>query len=186
MKKLLLTSLIVGAFLVAEQTEAQVRVNLNVNIGPRPAWGLPGTYAGDYYYLPEIDTYYDIPRGQFIYFNGGNWVFAAELPYMYRSYDLYRGYKVVINEPRPYLHCDVYRNRYSNYYNNYRRQVIYTPQPVYPRNRYEIDRYNSGSRGYYRDRDDERRGGRDDDDRFERGRGNGWGNGHDRGRHGRG
>lgn len=183
MKKLLLTAVIVGAFLFTQETTAQVRVNLNVNIGNRPAWGLPGTYAGDYYYLPEIDTYYDIPRRQFIYLNGGNWVFAAELPSIYRGYDLHRGYKVVINEPRPYLHYEVYRNRYGNYYNNYRRQVIYVPQPAYPSNRYEIDRYHSGNRDY-RGRDDDRR--RDRDDRYDRGRGNGRDNDHDRGRRGRG
>jgi hypothetical protein len=190
MKKLLLTAMMVGAFLATQETNAQVRVNLNVNIGNRPAWGIPGAYAGDYYYLPEIDTYYDIPRRQFIYFDAGNWVFAAELPYSYRGYDLYRGYKVVINEPRPYLRCDVYRTRYNQYYNTYRRPGVVVQRPVYPPDRYEIDRYHSGSRDY-RGRDDDRRRDyyRDDrDDRNDRGRGNGNGRDrdHDRGRRGRG
>lgn len=186
MKKLLLTSLILVATLATQETNAQVRVNLNVNIG-RPAWGLPGNYTGDYYYLPEIDTYYDIPRRQFIYFDAGNWVFAAELPYSYRGYDLYRGYKVVINEPRPYLHCDVYRTRYNPYYNTYRRPAVVVQRPVYPPVRYEIDRYHSGGRNY-RIRDDDRR--RDDyrDDHDDRGRGNGRDRDrdHDRGKRGRG
>jgi hypothetical protein len=51
-------------------------------------------------------------------------VFASSLPYAYRNYDLNRGYKVVVNEPRPYLRGNVYRTKYSNYYNNYQRQNI--------------------------------------------------------------
>jgi hypothetical protein len=129
MKKFLLTATVVmGALLFNSETKAQVRIGVNVNIGTRPSWGLPGNYAGDYYYMPEIDTYYDIPHRQFIYLQGRNWVFANELPYMYRGYDLNRGYKVMINEPRPYLRGDVYRSRYSNYYDNYQRRNVGTQQ----------------------------------------------------------
>lgn len=64
----------------------------------------------DYYYLPDIQAYYYVPQRQFIYQEGGRWVFAASLPDRCRSYDLYRGYKVVVNEPRPYLRNDVYRD----------------------------------------------------------------------------
>jgi hypothetical protein len=134
-----------------------VRIGVNLNIGTRPSWGLPGNYAGDYYYMPEIDTYYDIPHRQFIYLQGRNWVFANELPYMYRGYDLNRGYKVLINEPRPYLRGNVYRARYNNYYDNYHRRMV-------TQGRYDNDRNNNGR-----------------DDRFEKGRGNDR-NDHDRGR----
>ncbi len=120
MKKILLTTaMVIGAFLFMNETKAQVRLGLNINIGARPNWGLTGNYTGDYYYFPEIDTYYDIPNRQFIYLDNDQWVFASELPYAYRDYDLYNGYKVVVNESRPYLHADVYRNRYINYYNTY-------------------------------------------------------------------
>lgn len=120
MKKVLLTAFVVGAFLISNRSEAQLRVNVNLNIG-RPSWGMTNNpynnQVGDYYYLPEIDSYYDIPRRQFIYFDRGQWLYSNELPYMYRGYDLARGYKVVVNERRPYMHADVYRQRYSNYYN---------------------------------------------------------------------
>ncbi len=169
MKKLVFTTAILAVLAGFTETKAQLRVNLNVNIG-RPAWGLPGNYAGGYYYLPEIDTYYDIAARQFIYFDGRDWAFSYELPYMFRDYDLYRGFKVVINEPRPYLHCDVYRNRYITYYNSYRRPAA----PVY---RYDNDRFYHGrdndrfAKRY--DRDDRR--GYDRDDDHDRGHGNAWG-----------
>lgn len=139
MKKLMLTAMVGTAFLFTTQkTEAQVRVNLNVNLG-RPSWGLPGNSAGNYYYLPEIDSYYDIPRRGFVYFDGRGWVYNQELPYQYRDYNLFSGYKVIVNEPRPYLRADVYRHKYYKYYNTYRR-------PVYSGRGY--DRYD------YIDRDD--------------------------------
>ncbi|MCW3088678.1 MAG: hypothetical protein JWQ78_2064 [Sediminibacterium sp.] len=130
------------AFLFATQTEAQVILNMNENV-VRPSWGVPGNYAGDYYYLPEIDSYYDIPHRQFIYFDGRGWVNASQLPYQYRDYDLFGGYKVVVNEPRPYMRADVYRKKYNRYYNTYRR-------PAYGNNRndrndrYDNDKYSRG------------------------------------------
>ena len=189
MKKLLLTTaMVMGAFLFMNETKAQVRFNLNVNLGIRPNWGLAGNYTGDYYYLPEIDTYYDIPHRQFIYFDGGDWIYANELPYIYRDYDLYRGYKVIVNEPRPFLNASVYRDRYRNYYNTYRQPVIVAQRQG----------------GYYDNRSDNRYYGNRDNDRYynrgrefdrddrnrsnERGRENERGRDNDRGgnRHGRG
>lgn len=174
MKKLLFATALFAVCTGITETKAQVRVNLNVNIG-RPAWGVPGNYAGGFYYLPEIDTYYDIAARQFVYFDGDEWAFAYELPYMYRDYDLYHGYKVVINEPRPYLHCDMYRNRYSSYYTTYQRRV-------YPSYRYGYDNDRS-YRVRENDRFEDRRGwedrrwrGRDrDDDDHDNGRGHAWG-----------
>jgi hypothetical protein len=174
MKKLLLTTMVIVAILFNNETKAQVRIGVNVNIGTRPSWGVPGNYAGDYYYMPEIDMYYDIPRRQFIYLQGNNWVFASDLPYAYRGYDLNRGYKVVINEPRPYLRNNVYRNRYSNYYDNYHRQRVAVQRPG-SYNRFDNNDRNNNGRN---DRFDRGR-----DDRNDRGRGNDH---NDRGRGSRG
>ncbi|MEO7530376.1 MAG: hypothetical protein ABIS69_03160 [Sediminibacterium sp.] len=199
MKKLLLTAMVMGAILFNNnETKAQVRIGVNINIG-RPSWGLPGNYEGDYYYMPEIDTYYDIPHRQFIYFEGNDWVFASELPYAYRGYDLNRGYKVMVNEPRPYLHGNVYRTRYNNYYNNYQRQHVIAQRQGgyynrydnnrYDNNRYDNDRNNNGRDDRFEGRRDERYDrGRDNErnDRNDRGRGNEHGNGRDRNPLGRG
>lgn len=185
MKKLLLATLIAGAFLFSSETKAQVRLNVNLSVGARPGWGLPGNHAGNYYYLPEIDSYYDIPNRQFIYLDRGNWTFGAQLPVMYRDYDLYNGYKVVINEPRPYLNCNIYRSRYSRYYNTYRRPVFIAQGPVY---RIGDDRnYRGRDDGRYDRRFDNDRNNRyDRDDRNDRGRGDDRDNDRGRSRRGRG
>jgi len=120
--------LLLGIFF-AKNTEAQVHVSVNVNIGSQPQWGPVGYDHVDYYYMPDIDVYYYVPRQQYIYMNAGRWVFAASLPERCRSYDMYRGYKVVVNEPTPYRHCEVYRERYGRYKGNYGQQVVIRDHP---------------------------------------------------------
>lgn len=106
-----------------KNADAQIRFNLNVNIGSQPVWGPAGYDHVDYYYLPDIETYYYVPTHQFIYLSGDRWVFSYNLPPQYRNYDLYSGYKVVMNEPRPYMHFDRDRDRYSRYRGD-RSQII--------------------------------------------------------------
>lgn len=115
MKKIVLLTGLFISVLFFSRTDAQVRLNVNVNIGSQPAWGPVGYNYVDYYYLPDIEVYYYVPTRQFIYLSGRNWVFSYNLPRAYRSYDLYSGYKVVINQPRPYLHHSSYRVKYTPY-----------------------------------------------------------------------
>src|ERR1041384_4498922 len=118
MKKLILATVIVAAaMLPVNKSDAQVRLNLSVNIGSQPVWGPVGYSHVDYYYLPDIEAYYYVPRRQFIYFSNGRWIFSYSLPPRYSDYDLYSGYKVVINEPRPYMHFDRDRMQYGRYRN---------------------------------------------------------------------
>ena len=84
--------LFAGLFLMTLSAHSQV--NVNVNIGTPPVWGPVGYPETRYYYIPEIEVYYDIPSAMFIYFDGGGWIRAAYLPYRYRHYDLYDAYKV--------------------------------------------------------------------------------------------
>lgn len=123
MKKIILvTCLIISGFFYGNGS-AQVKLNVNVNIGSQPVWGPVGYDYAEYYYLPDADAYYYVPNHQYIYLNGGRWVFASALPGRYH-YDPYRSYKVVVNEPRPYLHPDIYRNKYGKYKGNYNQQQI--------------------------------------------------------------
>jgi hypothetical protein len=96
-------------------TSSKAQVNVSVNIGMQPLWGPVGYDVVEYYYLPDVQAYYYVPRRQFVYLSGGNWVFGYNLPVAYRSYDLYSGYKVVINEPRPYLHFASHKVKYAKY-----------------------------------------------------------------------
>jgi hypothetical protein len=103
---------------------SKAQVNVNVNIGAQPLWGPTGYDVVEYYYLPDLQTYYYVPSHQFVYLNGSNWVFANSLPARYRSYNLYSGYKVVINEPKPYLQFATHKVKYGNYKGAKGKQVI--------------------------------------------------------------
>ena len=105
----------------ANSASAQVRIN--VNIGSQPVWGPAGYDYAEYYYLPDVDAYYYIPDRQFIYLNGNKWVFARALPSSYH-YDLYSGYKVIVNEPKPYLRPAIYREKYGKYKGWYGKQAV--------------------------------------------------------------
>ena len=122
MKKICLLFMIVAGSFICIPASAQVRVN--INIGNQPVWGPVGYDHVDYYYLPDIESYYYVPTRQFIYLSNGRWTFSTSLPYRYRNYNLYTGYKVVVNEPRPYLNYSRQRTEYSRYRNWGGRQMI--------------------------------------------------------------
>lgn len=118
MKKLKLLALL-GIILFASTT-IHAQVSINVNIGTAPSWGPSGYSNVDYYYLPDVQAYYDIRATQFIYLSNGRWIHARYLPGRYRNYDLYSGYKVVLNDyhgSRPYTN---FNNHKVKYYKGYK------------------------------------------------------------------
>ena len=64
------------------------QVSVNVNLGTPPVWAPAERVETQYYFLPDIDTYYDVPLARFIYLKNGAWVRTASLPYRYRNYKL--------------------------------------------------------------------------------------------------
>ncbi|RTY80170.1 hypothetical protein EKL97_11505 [Flavobacterium sp. LS1P28] len=111
--------IIAGIILFASANTMQAQVSVNVNIGSPPAWGPVGYSAVDYYYLPDVQAYYDIRATQFIYFGGGNWIRSRNLPNQYRNYNLYNGYKVVLNDyhgSRPYSNFKTHKVKYYKGY----------------------------------------------------------------------
>jgi hypothetical protein len=115
MKRIFLAVLFGVASLTSISTKAQV--NLNINIGSQPQWGPTGYDHVDYYYLPDVDAYYNVPAKQYVYLNDGNWVWRNNLPSRYSGYDLYNSYKVVMNTPKPYLSHQAHVKEYSKYKN---------------------------------------------------------------------
>jgi len=170
MKKiLLLSTLVAGVLFISKPAAAQVSVS--VNVGVQPAWGPAGYDYAENYYLPEVEAYYCVPRRQFVYFDAGNWVYASSLPARCGNYDLYSGYKVVINERSPWMHFNNHRAQYASF--RYRRgQAVIRDRGYYGRPQYE-------NRGWDRNRGDDRRD-------YDRGRGwdrdNDRSNRHDNGR----
>ena len=110
--------IVIGVLLsMAIPTQAQISVHLN--LGTPPQWGPIGYSQARYYYLPDVEAYYDVQSSMFIYMSGGAWVHRAYLPERYRDYDLYGGYKVVMNGyrgNRPYENFNDYRTRYARGY----------------------------------------------------------------------
>jgi hypothetical protein len=114
MKKLIITIALFFSVLVFSKADAQI--SISINIGSQPTWGPTGYDHVDYYYFPDIDCYYYVSNRQFIYLSGSLWIYSQSLPPQYRSYDLYNGYKVVLNGVhKPYLQNSIYRSRYSSY-----------------------------------------------------------------------
>lgn len=114
MKKIVFAITLAFSLLVFKNTQAQL--SISINIGSQPTWGPTGYNHVDYYYFPDIDCYYYVPTQQFIYLRGSQWIYASVLPARYGNYDLYNGYKVVINgTPKPYLRASYYRSRYAAY-----------------------------------------------------------------------
>lgn len=123
MKKLLTLFIVLLEVGMSKPTEAQVRINVNI----QPLWGPAGYDYVEYYYMPDIDVYYHVPSRRYVYLSSGRWIFAATLPPIYHHYDIYRGYKVVLNEPRAYLHHDVHVVKFKEYKG--KQQVIIRDQP---------------------------------------------------------
>jgi len=170
--------LLVFGILLMFAGSAHSQVSINVHIGTPPAWGPAGYDNVRYYYLPDIEAYYDVPSAMFIYLSGNRWVHRHQLPPRYRNYDLYGGYKVVMNDYRPYDHFREHRIRYARgYRGDYQRNMG-------ERHGYEQN-YNNGNgrpKGWYKHNEER------EENRGE-GRGNGHGHGHGNGRgedHGRG
>jgi hypothetical protein len=143
MKTLKLITLAMVMFFASNSMNAQV--SINVNLGLQPSWGPVGYSSVDYYYLPDVQAYYDIRATQFIYLNNGVWIRSGNLPRQYRNYDLNRGYKVVLNDyhgSRPYSN---YRYDRVKYYKGYKGK----PQQSIGHRNHGNDNRGNDNRGNY-------------------------------------
>lgn len=170
MKKLLLIAAI-GIATLAAAPAAKAQVSLSINIGSQPQWGPRGYNHVDYYYLPDVDSYYCVPTRQFVYLSGSRWIYARSLPSRYRGYDLYGGRKVVINNyANPWRRHNYYRTQYVT--NNYR---------TVDRRNYNRGNHNGWDRGNgHRDNGNHNGWDRGNGHR-DNGNHNGWGRGNDHG-----
>jgi len=105
----------IAAALFASTVHAQLSVSLGFNLDRQPVWGPTGYDRVEYYYLPDIEVYYNVPQQRFYYFQNGRWINRSSLPSRYRGYDLYNSYKVVVNDRTPYRNHNKYREQYASY-----------------------------------------------------------------------
>ncbi|MFD0764956.1 hypothetical protein ACFQZI_08820 [Mucilaginibacter lutimaris] len=161
MKKSVILSAILFGSLVYNSAQAQISVHIGFNIPARRVY-VPApppqpvmVYDNDefddsdeYYYLPEVEAYYSIPRHCYYYQDGGRWISAAYLPGAYRNYDWRTATRYEIRGRRPYFRHDEYRNRWGGNYdrknwNWNRRDNNYAGRY----NRPEVNRNNDWNRG---------------------------------------
>lgn len=113
MKKFMLNLLAAFALLVAGSAETRAQVSASVSVG---LWTPPPEYASvNYYYLPDVEAYYYVPTHQYVYLNGGGWVWRTSLPPRYASYNIATGYKVAVDRPHPYRYFSHDRRMYGHY-----------------------------------------------------------------------
>jgi len=118
--------IIIGMILfVASVAQAQVKENEN-KLSP-PLWGPVGYENVRYYYLPDLETYYDVQISMFIYYNGRAWIYRTHLPLEFSEYDLYGGYKVVMTDyegSTPYTHFNEQKVKYPKGYHGEMQKTI--------------------------------------------------------------
>jgi len=75
--------LFLGMFLLfAGSSQAQFSVRFNIGLAPE--WAPAEQVRVQYYYLPDVEAYYDVNSSMFIYLDGRNWVHRTYLPYVHR------------------------------------------------------------------------------------------------------
>ena len=132
MKKLFIISAIAMGGLVYSSANAQIRIGLRLGPVRVAAYSQPPVIVEDrpayvqetrvynndgdnYYYLPDVDAYYNVTDRCYVYYNGYSWISAACLPGEYRDYDWRTARRFEVRAPRPYMHADFYRSRYSGH-----------------------------------------------------------------------
>lgn len=118
MKKIILSA----CFCFAMAFGAAAQEILKPAISIQPLWGPTGYNLASYYYLPDIEAYYDVPEKKFIFSEKGKWIFSPSLPDKLKDFDLFSAYKVVLNRPHPYYNFNAHRVRYARFKGQFNRQ----------------------------------------------------------------
>lgn len=154
---------------------AKAQISVQVNIGTPPLWGPAGYSDVTYYYLPDVEAYYDVPSSMFIYFNGVSWVHRSYLPTRHRNYDLYSGYKVVMTDyhgKTPYTHFKEHKSKYAKGYHG-QPQKNYGERPEKKSSNEREYSKRHDSQKYYQGRDGGEKHGNSSSKNTNHGRGNG-------------
>ncbi|MEO8885918.1 MAG: hypothetical protein ABI367_07625 [Mucilaginibacter sp.] len=176
MKKIIFATALIFSCMLFKQADAQLRISLGFNIGSQPDWGPVGYDHADYYYMPDIDAYYDVPAHQYVYYQNNVWIRSAGLPPRYSNYNVYNGYKVVINGQRnPWERNNVYRARYARYKGRRDQAIIRNSNEEKYRNHWNDNNGRGNDQGRGNDRRDNGPG--RDNGRGNDGKNNGRGNG---------
>lgn len=87
-----------------------------IRVKAAPVWAKAAPVNVKYYYLPDIQTYYDVPAQRYIYLNNGSWVKASALPARYKGYNMYTSNPVYLTDYKgnsPYKLYKVHKVKYK-------------------------------------------------------------------------
>jgi hypothetical protein len=93
------------------------QISVHVNIGHHHAMAPERREVAHFYFLPEINAYYDVNTSMYIYLNNGVWIHRSHLPYQYRHFDMNRSHRVLLNDYHgnsPYDHFREHKMKYGN------------------------------------------------------------------------
>ncbi len=149
MKKI---KLLIGGLLLVLSGTIHAQVSVTLVAGTTPGWGPSESVGVRYYYLPDVEAYYDVNTANYIYMSNGRWIHSSHLPAAYGNYDLYGGYKVVLNDyhgERPYDNYRSNRRSYpKGYNNNGHGQKTYGERPEnrdrHDERKHDEDKHNEG------------------------------------------
>ncbi|HSD08966.1 hypothetical protein [Flavobacterium sp.] len=162
--------IIIGLLILsASSIQAQVSVNVNIGTPPPPVvvvespkvvvasppeWGPVGYDNVEYYYLPDIQMYYDIRHAQYIYLSGSHWIRTKRLPSHCRHYDLYNGYKVVLTDYHgnaPYAYFDTHKVKYYKGYKgaHQKNRKEFHPHTGPQEFHHDHDHHDNGNHGHH-------------------------------------
>lgn len=117
---------LLGFFLITSFAHAQVGFAVSTKA---PLWGPAGYDNATYYYLPDVESYYDIRTRDYIYVSNSKWIRARKLPAAHQQYNLFKGYKVVLTEPgnMPFKHFKSHKVKYYKGYKGPAQKTIGNP-----------------------------------------------------------
>ena len=94
----------------AAPTAAHAQIGVSIQLG-HPNWGPVAPAGSQYYYVPEIDGYYDLQAQDYIVQRNGRWAHYRTLP----GYDPRSFHPVVVNY-RGRQPWDQYRDHHARYF----------------------------------------------------------------------
>jgi hypothetical protein len=106
-------SVILASSFIYKAADAQVKLNVNINLGGQPKWAQSQYEQVNYYYMSDLDMYYNVPSRTYTHLQGNRWVTVNTVPQKYRNYDFDRGHKVVVNEKNPWNNHVKYKTSYA-------------------------------------------------------------------------
>jgi len=83
-----------------------------------PVWAPPFYEGARYFYIPDLECYYDLLTREFIFLYDGQWFYSPNIPPIYGDFDLNNSFVVVINIHiyEPWLHHQYFLSHYPRFY----------------------------------------------------------------------